>query len=193
MRLEFRVIQMFDSKFHIFSVDELHNSSAIPVDISIANISGLSHMIFDVLPASSGWQPSHKHSVIGAFRWRATSSSSPSFTATETHSHWWTATRSGAPWVLNPQAITIIVIAISTSQSVISVSRILEFNKSKWRPFAVLQVHKSNIAVLVKQIFNVLFPHIGRQITYVNSGIGTSAHGGWRLEDLQDLVKNLRE
>ena len=53
MRAKFGVIQFPDSIFHVIISQELNNTCSILEHISIADISGLPHVILQVLPAPS--------------------------------------------------------------------------------------------------------------------------------------------
>ena len=54
MGSEFGIVQFFQSIFHVFVLDILANSSSIFVDIGKTHITGLSHVIFQVLPTTRG-------------------------------------------------------------------------------------------------------------------------------------------
>lgn len=53
VRTKLGVIQFADSVSHVFFANKLHHASAISVHISITNITCLSHMILQILPAST--------------------------------------------------------------------------------------------------------------------------------------------
>jgi hypothetical protein len=48
---------------------------------------------------------------------------------------------------------------------------ILKFDKSERRALAVLQVDEGDLAVLVKQVFHVLRPDVGRKVPHVHPGL----------------------
>lgn len=64
MRAKLSIIQFAHSVGHVFFAYKLHHSSAITIHVSITYIACLSHVILQVLPASTGrktWQEKRWH------------------------------------------------------------------------------------------------------------------------------------
>lgn len=50
-------MQVLDSEVHIFLIHELDYTSSISENIGITDVSGFPHVILDILPTASSWQP----------------------------------------------------------------------------------------------------------------------------------------
>lgn len=57
MRTELGVIKVFQGIFHVFITRVFHNTSSILENVSKLNITSISHMVLEILPATSGRQP----------------------------------------------------------------------------------------------------------------------------------------
>jgi len=55
MRSELGIIQVLDGILHVIIANEFANSSAILEHIGIAYVARDTHMILDILPATSWW------------------------------------------------------------------------------------------------------------------------------------------
>jgi hypothetical protein len=70
---------------------------------------------------------------------------------------------------LNPQATAIQIIAITALDGIFSIPRMLKLNKAiTWRPRWNLQFNIDNAAILVKDIFNLMFPNVTGQVTNID-------------------------
>lgn len=61
-----RIIQLLDRILHILMPKELHNPRAVLERVSEADIPGLAHVVFQVLPGSRGGQAGDEHAVLRA-------------------------------------------------------------------------------------------------------------------------------
>ncbi len=143
MRPEFCIIQMFNGIFHVIISNELTHTSAILEHIGIADISGDTHMILDILPAAGWRQARHNDSVVGpASRWSATTTVAAS-TATAT------------PWAFlkfDFKPVAVKVIAVTASDRVLSVQWIVEFDKSERGTTRLFYVDVADSAVFVENV-----------------------------------------
>lgn len=53
MGAEFGVVQLSDGIGHVLFAHKLYNSGAVPVNVGVAHIAGLSHVVLQVLPAAA--------------------------------------------------------------------------------------------------------------------------------------------
>ena len=61
VRLELGIVELLDGVLHVLVAHELHHASAIMEDIRVADVSGLAHVVLQVLPAASGWKTCVDH------------------------------------------------------------------------------------------------------------------------------------
>lgn len=60
MRAEFGVVQLSNSIGHVFFAHKLYNSGPISVDVCIANVASFTHVVLQILPASTLRESWHK-------------------------------------------------------------------------------------------------------------------------------------
>lgn len=53
MRTEFGVVQFSNGISHVFFADKFYDSSSVSVDVSVAHVTGLTHVVLQVLPAAA--------------------------------------------------------------------------------------------------------------------------------------------
>jgi len=131
----------------------LNSTGAVFEDVGEADVAGLSHMVFQVLPAASGWQAAYYHTVL-----RSASRRSPPTPAR--HSSCSSEAASSTFWKFYPQPVTIVIVPIPGIDRILSIPGIFKLNKGKWWSSSVLQVDEDNFSILVEKIFNVFAPNI---------------------------------
>lgn len=154
------VIQFSNSIGHIFFPYKLHDTSAISVNISITYITCFTHVILQILPASTWRQSRDNHSVLrppGRWAIAASGSSTASTPAAAA------ASATAASRKLHPQTVTVVIIAIATVHRIFRVSRVLELNEGEGRsPATILEVDVADSAVFVEHVLNVLGSDVWR-------------------------------
>lgn len=53
MRTEFGVVQFSNGIGHVLFADKFYDSGSVSVDVGVANIAGLAHVVLQVLPAAT--------------------------------------------------------------------------------------------------------------------------------------------
>ena len=112
--LKLCIVQLLQSIFHVFSSQIFHDTGAIFEHIRVTNISGLSHVILEVLPTSRGRKPSH-HDPVLTPPGRRTSASSRSSRSSSSE------TSSSSLGKLNPQSVSIIIVSVSSVNCIFSI------------------------------------------------------------------------
>ena len=120
--LKLCVVQLLQSIFHVFSSQIFHDTRAIFKHIRVTNISGLPHVILEVLPTSRGRKTRH-HDPVLTPPGRRTSASSRSSRSSSSE------TSSSSLGKLNPQSVPIIIVSISGVNSIFRISK----NKTRFR------------------------------------------------------------
>jgi len=160
MTFEFGIIKLLKSIFHVLTSEIFHNTRTIFENIWVTNITSFSHVILQILPASSWRQPCNHHPVL-----------TPSCRRTSTSWSASTKTSSSTFWKFYSQSISIIVISIPGIYCIFSIPGIFKFNKCKWWSSTVLQINKYDFSILVKEILNVFAANIWGQVANINSTI----------------------
>ena len=68
MTAEFCVVELLHSILHVLVAQVLDSARAVFEDVGEADIASLSHVVFQVLPAASGWQAAYYHTVLRSER-----------------------------------------------------------------------------------------------------------------------------
>ena len=68
MTSELCVIELLHRILHVLVPQVLNGARAIFEDVGEADIASLSHVVFQVLPAASGWQAAYYHTVLRSER-----------------------------------------------------------------------------------------------------------------------------
>lgn len=123
MGTESRVVQFFNGVLHILVTQKLHDSRTIFVGVGKANISGLTHVILQVLPRAWTWQASYHDTVLWALSW----GSSATHAATAIPATIVPIVAAVATWTttareLDSQTIPVIVISITRFDSIIGIT-----------------------------------------------------------------------
>lgn len=119
MRSKLSVIQFSNCIGHIFFPYKLHDTSAISVNISITYITCFTHVILQILPASTWRQSRDNHSVFGSPGWGAIAASGSPAASTPAAA---SACTAAASRKLHPQTVSIVIIAVATIHRVFRVS-----------------------------------------------------------------------
>lgn len=160
MRSKLSVIQFSNCIGHIFFPYKLHDTSAISVNISITYITCFTHVILQILPASTWRQSRDNHSVLRAPGWGAIAAPGSPAASTAAAASAGTAAASRK---LHPQTVPIVIVAVATVHRVFRVSRVLELHEGEGRPSAaILEVDVADSPVLVEHVLNVLGSDIWR-------------------------------
>lgn len=160
MRSKLSVIQFSNCIGHIFFPYKLHDTSAISVNISITYITCFTHVILQILPASTWRQSRDNHSVFRSPGWGAIAASGCSATSTPAAA---SACTAAASRKLDPQTVSIVIIAVATIHRVFRVSRVLELNEGEgWSSAAILEIDVADSAVFVEHVLNVLGSNVWR-------------------------------
>lgn len=160
MRSKLSVIQFSNCIGHIFFPYKLHDTSAISVNISITYITCFTHVILQILPASTWRQSRDNHSVLRSPGWGAIAASGCSATSTPAAASAGTAAASRK---LDPQTVSIVIVAVATIHRVFRVSRVLELNEGEgWSSAAILEIDVADSAVFVEHVLNVLGSNVWR-------------------------------
>lgn len=160
MRSKLSVIQFSNCIGHIFFPYKLHDTSAISVNISITYITCFTHVILQILPASTWRQSGDNHSVFGSPGWGAVAASGRSTPSTPAAASACTAATSRK---LHSQAVPVVIVSVAPVHRVLRVSRVLELNEGEGRsPAAILEIDVADGTVFVKHVLDVLGPDVWR-------------------------------
>jgi len=142
---ELGVIELSNAVLHVIIAQEFNHSCSILIDIGIAHISRLPHVVLQVLPAAGRGQACHTNSVLGSSGGRAPSSAPwGSQTAAATHH------TISVSWELHPQSVSIIVVRVPHSHCILRIPWIFKLNKSKWWAFLIFQINIRNFPKFVE-------------------------------------------
>jgi len=189
---ELGVVELSGGVRHVLVAHEFHDASAILVHVRVTHVTGLSHVILQILPAPRWRKSGDQASVIGAARIAdsvaaAAAHAAPSAAAgaaAEAASTTIASASTGAGTTaareLHAEFVTIIIVSFSGVDCVIRVARIFELDESEGRPTLILQIDEGDFAVFVEQILDVLGANIGREIAHVDAAVAASARHGRR-------------
>mmetsp|Transcript_3845 Transcript_3845/g.5286 ORF Transcript_3845/g.5286 Transcript_3845/m.5286 type:complete len:240 (-) Transcript_3845:11-730(-) len=174
---EFRVVKLPQCVIHITSVCIVDDAPSTMIYIGIHNISGLSHMIFEILPAGTIWQPGHNYLKVRLLGGEGRSSS---IGAPVAETSW--RGRTSAIAIAIPQAtrdfysypISFEIILVPPANSIFRLAKVLEGDEciGGWSE-GRFQIDFLNTAIFVKNIFEIRFSHVHGKIPNVYSRHGS--------------------
>lgn len=192
MGAEFGVVQLSNGIGHVLFAHKLYNSGSISVNVGVAHVACLTHVVLQVLPAAALREPRHNDPVLGSSgRWPVSASRCPA-DPTEAASG-----APAAPWKLHSQSVAVVVVPITPIDCIVGVPRVLEFNKGERRPSSpVLQVDVSDRPVFVEHVLHIFGADVRGQVSNVNSAVVVPSrashdtrHRGYELTESLALGK----
>ena len=114
------VVQLLDRVFHVIVAHVLNDSGAVLEHVREADVSGLSHVVLQVLPAARRREAGHHAPVLGPPCRRASAAAAPA-AAAEPAAHAAAAAPS-APGELYAQLVAVVVVSVPGVDGVLRVS-----------------------------------------------------------------------
>lgn len=187
MGLELGVIKLSHGILHVIGTGEFDNSSSVLVHVGVADVSGLSHVILQILPRTSRRQASNDDSVAGS---PSTSTRSSEGSVSGSISSTLAlesirgpssitsvgGTSSGASRALatrefDSKAVSIHIVSVSATNCVLRVSRIIVLDKGERRRTTILEVDEDDLAILGEEVLDILLTGIRGEVSHIEFSV----------------------
>lgn len=171
MGSELCAVQASQSVLHVLSSEELDHSFTVTLHICETHVSGLTHMVFQILPAAGGRKPRHNNAKLRSARrrskpspWSSSSASSSSRRSTKFGS--------GRSWIFHTQLTISKPISIPPKDGVLCIPWILKPHEGKRDGASVvLQLNIPNFSVFEEEILNVPLLDVHGKVSHVDPSV----------------------